>query len=479
MPAYAARKRGNVRGMALIALWALTLGAARAEDGAVSSPQMAAPSSLEPAAQAASPTLPLQELNARWVYQLLLAEIAAQRNHFALATKTYLDLARTTRDPRVARRATEVALYGHDLAAAQTALELWLKEEPKSPSARETLGGLLMAQPHLEGTLPMINTLLNADKDSLGDDMLALDVILSQHPDAAEAWRVGQQIAEPYPDVPEAHYLLATLALRAGNQGKAEEEVQEALKLRPDWGMAVAMDAQLLQKTDPTQALNRYRRYLDAHPQEREMRLQYARLLVEQKDYAEGKRQFEALLQAQPGQPDLLLAVGLLDMQLGDYASAETQFHTVLDHGYRDGDRVRFYLGQAAEEQHQWDNAIRWYSEVSGEGEQRPLAQIRVALIEAQQGKVQQALDRLSRLPVDSPLRLEQRTLAQEQIQRDSGDDQGAWDTLTATLATLPDSADLLYERAMVEDKLGQLNDLEKDLRRVYCVFCQPARARE
>lgn len=410
--------------------------------------------------------LPRQELTARWVYQMLLAEIAAQRNHFALATKTYLDLARTTRDPRVARRATEVALYGHDLNATQMALGLWLKEDPQSPTARETLGGVLMSQPHLDQATLLIATLLKADKTNLGDDFLALDAILSQHPDRAEVGRLARQITEPYPDVAEAHYLLGSLAAQAGDNETALTQSREALQLKPDWSLAVVQEAQALQKKDPGQALARYRLYLQGHPTAQDVRLAYARFLVEQKDYVEGRRQFTLLLQGQPSQPDLLLAVGLLDMQLGDYSVAQGRFQAVLDQGYRDPDRVRFYLGQAEEEQQHWERAILWYQAVT-EGDQRTLAQIRVALIKARQGKVQEALDQLSHLPANSPERLEQRTLAQEQIQRDAGDYLGAWNTLSSTLDTLPDQADLLYERAMVADKLNRMAAMEKDLRRV------------
>ena len=413
-----------------------------------------------------TPPLPVQELTARWVYQLLLAEIAAQRGHLGLATKTYLDLARTTKDPRVARRATEVALYAHDLPAAQTALALWLKENPKSPSARETLGGLILSQPNLIDALPILAPLIAADRNSAGDDFLGLDVVLVQHPDHAHALSLAQHLTEPYPEVPEGHYLVSTLAAQDGKFNLALTEIQAALRLRPDWEIGVALEAQLLQKSDPAQAQALYHSFLDKHPEAREVRLQYARFLVEQKDYAGGQREFQTLLQADPGQPDLLLAVGLLDMQLKNYAAAEEKFKKVMAGEYRDPDRVRFYLGQAEEEQHHWEQAIQWYEAISS-GEQHPLAQIRVALILAQQGQTQKALDMLSRMPAPSSERLEQRTLAQEQIQRDAGDDQGAFDTLSQALATLPDSPDLLYERAIVADKLNRFDVLEKDLRRV------------
>ena len=50
--------------------------------------------------QAAQP-LPGQELNGRTLYQFLLAEIAGARGQIGLSTQLYLELARSTRDPRI------------------------------------------------------------------------------------------------------------------------------------------------------------------------------------------------------------------------------------------------------------------------------------------------------------------------------------------------------------------------------------------
>src|SRR5687768_11331278 len=52
---------------------------------------------------------PQLDLSERMLYDLLLGEIALQRGDTALAAKTFADLARRTRDARIARRAVEVA----------------------------------------------------------------------------------------------------------------------------------------------------------------------------------------------------------------------------------------------------------------------------------------------------------------------------------------------------------------------------------
>jgi len=57
--------------------------------------------------------------------------------------------------------------------------------------------------------------------------------------------------------------------------------------------------------------------------------------------------------------------------------------------------------------------------------------------------------------------------LADGQILRDAGRLKEAIGVFTAGLEELPDNTDLLYARAMVEDKLGKMESMEKDLRKI------------
>src|SRR3972149_5299411 len=52
--------------------------------------------------------LPNQELSKALLFKLLVAEIASQRGQANVAVQSFLELARETKDPRVAQRATEV-----------------------------------------------------------------------------------------------------------------------------------------------------------------------------------------------------------------------------------------------------------------------------------------------------------------------------------------------------------------------------------
>src|SRR5438045_9492948 len=78
------------------------------------------------------------------LYELLLGEIAQQRGDYALAAKTYLELARRTGDARVARRAVEVANEGKLPELALEAAKTWQEIEPKSPAALQVVAALLI-----------------------------------------------------------------------------------------------------------------------------------------------------------------------------------------------------------------------------------------------------------------------------------------------------------------------------------------------
>ncbi|MDE2259705.1 MAG: tetratricopeptide repeat protein [Betaproteobacteria bacterium] len=449
-------------------LWALVV-------HAVDLPRLVDESPWTPSEHAGA-TLPSQELTSRWVYQLLLGEIAAQRDNFGVAVKNYLDLARATHDPRVARRATEVALYAHDPKAAQEAIALWLVAEPKSMEAREALAALLLSQGKLLDVEEVLVQLLASDKTDVGNDFRNLSVIFTEHPDHEAVLRLAERLAEPYPQVPEARYLVGSAAFLAGKNDQALEEARAASLLRPGWEASALLEGRVLQEQNSEQALAFYQNFLEQYPQSRDVRLLFARYLVELRDYQKAREQFNVLLDKAPNNPDLTLAVALLTMQLKDYTGAELLYQKALAQGYRDPDVIRFYLGQVYEEQKQWDKAIQWYGMVAA-GDQLTMAQIRVALMWAHQNQLKKALDLLHAVPAQTQEQQEQKVLAEEQMQRESGDYQGAFDTLTVALHVSPNSPDLLYERAIVADKLNHLDTLEQDLRKVIALRPQYAHA--
>jgi hypothetical protein len=116
-----------------------------------------------PQAVVAPDAAPDSELSEEILYELLVGEIALQRGDPALASQIYLDLAKRTRDPRVARRAIEIANFARLPDAALDAAKIWQGIEPASPQALQIVAALLVAAKRVDEAEPYLEKLLAAD----------------------------------------------------------------------------------------------------------------------------------------------------------------------------------------------------------------------------------------------------------------------------------------------------------------------------
>jgi tetratricopeptide (TPR) repeat protein len=406
------------------------------------------------------------ELNEPTLYEFLLGEIALQRGDAALAAQTYLDLAKRTRDPRVARRAVEVASQARQPELAIEAAKIWQEIEPGSPQALQVLAAMLVSAKRVDEAEPYLVKLLTAEGVSLENGFIQLNRLLSGNPDKASNLRVVKNLASRYPQLAQAHFAVAQAASAAGEDDAAIASVRRAQALRPDWEMAVVFEAQVLQKRSPAEAAKRLGEFVAKNPGSREARLNYARALVLDKRFPEARKQFEAVLAASPGNAEVVYAVGLLAFQLKDYAMAEENMKRLLGMRYRDPNGVLYLLGQIAEEQKHWPDAIKWYEQIQ-EGEQALPARMRTANALAKQGKLEEARDFLRRVATDNPGEEVQLTVAEAQLLREANRPGDAFALLGDALAKEPEQPDLLYDFALTAEKLERYDVLESNLRKL------------
>jgi tetratricopeptide (TPR) repeat protein len=406
------------------------------------------------------------DLNEPMLYEFLLGEIALQRGDNALAAQTFLDLARRTRDPRVARRAVEVANQARMHELALEAARTWYELEPASTQSLQVLAALLVANKRAEEAIPYLEKLLVTEGVNVENGFMQLNRMLASNPDKAANLRVVRRLTSKYPDLPQANFALAQAAAAAGDDDTALTAVRHASKLRPDWELAALLEAQILQKKSTAAAAKVLGDFVAANPGSREARLNYARMLVLDKRLPEARKQFEAVLASSPGNPEVIYAVGLLAFQLKDYELAEESMKRLLKAGYRDPDGVRYVLGQIAEEQKQWPQAVQWYEGI-GEGEHQLAARLRTANAIAKQGKLDEARKFLKRVAADNPGEEAQLTVAEAQLLRDANRNQDAFQLLGEALKKDPDQPELLYDYALTAEKLERFDDLESNLRKL------------
>jgi tetratricopeptide (TPR) repeat protein len=415
------------------------------------------------------PNLPREELTDELLYGLLLAEIASNSGNRIVAAQAFADLARRTRDPRIARSATDAALKAQMPETALESARIWLETDPQSPEALRTLTSLLLAGNRVEEAEPYLKQILADNAATRADAFMQLNRLLANNGDKAASLAIVQRLAAPYPDLAQAHFAIAQAAAAADQDELALKEVREAAHLSPDWELAPLYEAQLLQGSSTDAASAVLAGFLEKHPRSRDVRLNYARLLVNQKKYEAARNEFGNLLKEFPDNNDVLFAVALLSMQLEDWGPAEGYLKRLLATDGGDRNAVRFYLGEVAEEQKRYPEALNWYREVTTGAQYIP-AQIRRAQVMAKQGDLAGARKLLQDANVSNNQQRVQLILAEAQLLREADRTQEAFTLVGAALEKLPDNTDLLYDYAMLAEKLDRMDILESSLRKVIAI---------
>jgi len=419
--------------------------------------------------RASSANLPKLALTPQLLYQMLLAEIAGARSNLPLAARTYLDAAKSTRDPRIARRATEFALYARQPEQALDAARIWVEADGESAQARQMLAGLLLNAQQTDQAAIHLAKLLTLDPANLAEALTHLNRLLGRFSDKAAILKLTEQLTAPYLGMAEAHWARAQAAANASEDKRALQAIDQALTLRPDWEQAVLFKSQVQQRSSNAQALETLSRFSADHPKAREVRFAYARALLSDKNYEGSRREFTRLMEENPDDPEVLYAVGLLSLQLNDLPPAEKHLKRLLDLGTSDPNPLRYYLGQIAENAKRPEDAMQWYVLVT-RGEQFMPARSRIAALLLQQGRLDEARRSLQQAATGANLPENERVtllIAESQLLRDAGRIVEAFEVLSQGLAERPEQPDLLYEAALLAEKLGKIEVLETNLRKL------------
>jgi tetratricopeptide (TPR) repeat protein len=441
-------------------------------------PRVEAPesASVEPDAERRvepTPNLPAQALTPDILFKFLVAEVAGQRGATGIASAAYLDLAQETRDPRIARRAAEVAMFARDRAAALEATRLWSAADPASERARQTLAAMLLNEGRLDEAEPVLREVLASDPAA---GFMHLSALLGKVRDASAARALVERLAAAHSQVAEGRYAVAQAAANAGDMPAALAALEKANRLRPGWEPGALLRAQILARTSPADALAFMRDFLAAYPEARDVRLAYARALVNANQFAEGRAQFERLAGELPRNAEVSFAAGLLALQMGEPIAARDWLNRALDADPRDRDTIHYYLGQAAEQLKEADVAATHYAQVEA-GNYLVPARARQAALLAAAGRRDEARALLAATQGANDAQNVRLVQAQAELLRDGKERQAAFDALSEGLKRYPDSPELLYDRAMAAEKLDRLDVLEADLRRVIALRPDDAHA--
>ncbi len=457
---------------ALPALWLALAGCAPlAETGTPPATPVAAQAAEQPATAAATgpdavhTDTQYRDFEPDTLFGLLVAEIAGYRNQFDVALANYLGQARRTRDPGIAERAARIAQYVGARAAALEAAQIWLEGDPQALDAHKLAAKLLIDEQNLAEAMHHLEFILEQEGEA-GFDFLALNAQSLEEDDRGSVLDAFDHLLTLHPDNPQLLFGKAILLRQAGELEEALVLSERLLQAAPDYVQGHILYGRLLQENGQHDAaIASLSASLQRFPDEAAIRQQYARILIDAERVADAAEQFELLVRNDPQNADLIYSLGLVYMELDRQDKAEQQFRQLLQLDNRT-DEANYYLGTIQEDRGDFSGALEYYARVSSEGANLG-APARVARLKAEHEGIDSMRAYLDTLrgkepELETPLDLLEIEVLMELKALDE-----AMTTVNAGLRRDPDDINLLYARAMVAEKQGNLEKLEEDLNRI------------
>ena len=425
----------------------------------------------EKAAQMAR--LPKVELTPTLLNQLLRAEFAFRKGDWQGPYLTMLALAQQTRDPRLARRAAEMALAARQQDDTLAAVREWRKLDPQSEEATQYYLGMVILSDNISDAEAIFRKRLeSAPVEVRGVVLYQVQQLLSRARDKEAANAMLERLVAPYGDTVEGRVVLAQAALARNDKEEGARQARAALELQSSSQIAMLTLAQASDSEEQATAL--LEKFLVTNPNAREVRAAHARILVNAKQYEAARREFQLLDQQQPDNVTTLYALGVLSTQLNDPAGAEryfTRFVEVLGRNpedERDPSKALLILSQLAEERGDLQAAVGWLDKLPESDEKTVFgAQLRRAQLLGKGGDLPAARRLLASLKPSDPAAQAQVLAAEAQILRDAGQAGQAYELMQAATKRFPANPDLLYDYALLAEKVGQVEEMERALREV------------
>ncbi|MFP4695978.1 tetratricopeptide repeat protein [Thiohalospira sp.] len=436
-----------------------------AEDGSEeSAPPMAREAEVE---RDIAPSTPDSGLTEEVLYDLLVAEFAGQLHQLEIASAYYLRAAEATRDPAVAGQAAIVALFAGDEDRIREAVPLWVEVDPENLHARQTLAALLIRDGKEEQAVEQFETLLEQDGAEL--DFEAIRGLLDSREHRERALSVMGELVRRHPENAAIGYARARLANQLGARDEALEAVEGVLEERPDWTQALLLRAAIQRSRagEAAAALPDLEEAVEENPDDRALRLTYARYLVDGGEVSEAREQFSKLAEENPDDPEVRFALGLLGLEQEDWEAAEEHFRYLSEEA-RGGQapEAAYYLGMALEEQGRSEEALAAYRRV-GQGQRAVDARIRAAWLMAEEGDLVAARHHLQAAEPREDSEVVQLRLAEGRLLVRHGHPEEAMEVYGDALERSPDHPEVLYGRAMAAAELERVERVEQDLKRL------------
>lgn len=431
--------------------------------------------------EAAQPAQPGKAAStAEVTYLVLLGEMQLVAQEHGAGYSLLLEAAQKSADPQIYQRAINTALEVRAIDAAVDAARAWATAMPTAPDPQKTLTQLLLASNKVEQSAASLDKLLNlipaAERSVLIDQVAQTYVRV---PDKATAQRVVTTALKTWVNradtAASAWAAQGTLALGSGLHTQSLGMLEKALA-NPVTTSAPGILAIELLNAKVLAAGPLLQTYLaQPHAIPVAVRLAYMRHLLSTAQNAEAYKQVEIAVAQYPEEAEPWLVLGTLNLQNGKADLAETQLLQFLKHTEQRNQEQKpnrslaqayFSLAQIAENRLQLDAATAWLERIELP-EENIRVQIRLASLLAKRGKVDEARLLIQQTPLQQPSDARVKLLAEVQLLKDAGRLADAAAALADAVNTTEDDVELIYEQALLAEKLGHMDEMERLLKTI------------
>lgn len=397
------------------------------------------------------------------LHALLVAEFALRRRSYDVALENYLAQAPLLRDPGVSAHTTHLAQFMQQEQDALESVQLWVELEPDNAEANNTLASLLVRQGRTLEALPHMAVVQRHGIDAPFPTLLSGFELLNEERKA----ELVQGINDLATEFPNNEQLLLTQAIvhaEFDQYQQALDKLDILFESNPYQTQAVLLETKIrltMKDKHPYKHLNEA---LEKDPDNKTLRLQYARLLSTH-DMSAARKQFEILSAQSPRDGDLLLSLALINRETGDDIAARAYLRQLLALEQRLNE-AHFYLGRIAEDENDLETAVSEYMQVE-ESREFLSANSHIGQILVGNGQVQECHIWFARQREANPQRSEPLFGLEADILTQAGEGELAMQVLNQGLQEFPGATNLLYARSLLGEQQNDLALMESDLRAI------------
>ena len=410
------------------------------------------------------------------LYQTIISELAAQRGELIESGETYFDLAMETRDLQLIERAVQFASINGDTNALLQLGLIWAEVDPENPQPHLMLSFQFLETGNFSQALAQMSRVIEKGGEF---DFTTLASRTSGLGLSARAALISnlQRLIKTYPEQLSIRTSLVQLLAQNTQFVEALAELDALAKLEDLTSNHVLLRSQIQQSMLlPSDALKTLRSGVRQFENDQDLRLSYARLLIQNQDFESAQAQFKILMEQRPQDWETLFSIALLDLEMEDYAEAIEQLNRLVAEDQR-RDESEYYLGFSYEQQGKSDEAITHYKNVRIGTNNFLAAQQQATRLAIQSGQLDEAHEWILERSRGNP-RLEIiLTTIESGALIQNGHIDRAKALLDNSLNKYLNDTDLLFSRVLLYDNLQDREGSETDLRQIILMKPDDSRA--